>query len=163
MRYSLRLRLDREGMDVTGDSCLVKFRLCGPRDNLSFFNFMWNEHLCIFNLSTLQHFSRSCWLLNIVLVEQQSRDSESDRSVRYVEGITQLETYVNYNTYMVSRWIPSLYPTLNPRKPLPYPLSPIAAVCTTYLNVRELCILPTECIFMFRVIFTVNISYCLKQ
>jgi len=33
------LLLDREGMDVTGNSCLVQFRLCGPGDNLSSFNF----------------------------------------------------------------------------------------------------------------------------
>lgn len=60
-----------------------------------------------------------------MLVEQQSRDSDidsdsdrdsdgdrdsdrdsdsdSDRGVRYVEGITQLEKYVNYNTYVISR------------------------------------------------------------
>ena len=30
-------------------------------------------------------------------------DRDSDRGVRYVEGITQLEKYVNYNTYVISR------------------------------------------------------------
>jgi hypothetical protein len=36
-------------------------------------------------------------------------------------------------------------------------------VCTTCYNIQKLCILPTQCIYVFRMILTINSDYFPKQ
>jgi hypothetical protein len=41
--------------------------------------------------------------------------------------------------------------------------SPVATICTTCFNISKPCIIPTECIFVFRMVLTLNIDYFPKQ
>jgi hypothetical protein len=41
--------------------------------------------------------------------------------------------------------------------------STVVTICTAFFNIRELFVLPTECIYEFHVILSVNSDYFLKQ
>lgn len=42
-------------------------------------------------------------------------------------------------------------------------LKTVVTVCTIYYNIQNICILPTECVHMFKMILTINSNYFLKQ
>jgi hypothetical protein len=41
--------------------------------------------------------------------------------------------------------------------------SPVVTVCTTFFNTPKLCILPTQCIYVFRMVLTINSDCFPKQ